>query len=108
MKREARTGRGLTLLAAMLFLLAATSFHSGSDNDLARFRSDTHQIQAFGLATADTCAACTLDGLLSARLTMTFPVALPTAAESISVSIPPAPFVAPRAEVESRPPPIAS
>jgi hypothetical protein len=108
MNARARSGKAFSLLAAALFLLAVASFHSPSDNDLGRFQSGTRIAVTSDAPAPDTCAACTLDGLLSARLTMTFPVALPTVAESLSISIPPAPFVAPRASVESRPPPIAS
>ena len=80
-----RRRKGIALLAAMLFLLVAASFHSA----------------------ADTCAACNLDGLLTARLSLASPVAIPTAVEILSIVVPAAPFVAPRASVDSRPPPAA-
>lgn len=102
-----RRRKGVTLLAALMFLLVAASFHSAADNDLGRLGSDRRQVLPASVPSADTCAACTLDGLLSARLTMTSPVALPTAAETVSISVPPAPYVSPRASVESRPPPTA-
>lgn len=102
---ESRRAKGMTLLATMVFLLVATSFHSANDNDLGRISSEVSRVQFVSLPAADTCAACRLDGLLSAWLTMTLPVAMPTAVEILSISIPPVPFVAPRASVDSRPPP---
>lgn len=105
MNATARTGKAFALLAATLFLLVVASFHSAADNDFGRVNPG-HQVALFSSASpADTCAACTLDGLLSVRPAMTSPVALPTATETLSISVPPAPFVSPRASVESRPPP---
>ena len=107
-RNPARKRKAVTLLATMLFLLVAVSFHSAADNDLARFSADIRLAPLSSMPAADTCAACTLDGLLSARPSLTLPVSPPTAAETISISIPPAPFVAPRASVDSRPPPLAA
>lgn len=106
---SARKRNALSLLAATLFLLVAASFHSPADNDFARAGTGgTRLVLPSSLPAADTCAACTLDGLLSARLSLASPVSLPTAAEAISTSIPPAPFVAPRASLDSRSPPAAA
>lgn len=105
MNATARTGKAFTLLAAALFLLAVASFHSASDNDFGRFSSGSELALMSNNPGADTCAACTLDGILSARLSLTVPVVPPRAVEIVTPSIPSAPFVSPRASVESRPPP---
>jgi hypothetical protein len=102
-----RRRKGFALLAAMAFLLVAASFHSGADNDLAGLGSGVRLALPASLPAPDTCAACNLDGLLTARLSLTTPVALPSAAEILVTAIPPSPFVAPRASVDSRPPPAA-
>jgi hypothetical protein len=105
-RATARRRKGVALLAAMLFLLVAASFHSAADNDLAGVGAS----RIAGLASlpaTDTCAACNLDGLLTARLSLASPVAIPTAVEILSMPVPAAPFVAPRASVDSRPPPSA-
>ncbi len=105
MNASARTGKAFALLAATLFLLVVASFHSAADNDLGRINPG-HRVALFSSASpADTCAACTLDGILSARLSLTVPVVPPQAVEIVTPSIPSAPFVSPRASVESRPPP---
>ncbi len=107
MNAAARTGKAFTLLAAALFLLVVASFHSAADNDFGRFNPG-HQVALFSSApSADTCTACTLDGVLSARLSLTAPVVPSTAFQIVTPSIPAAPFVAPRASVDSRPPPAA-
>lgn len=105
MNATARAGKAFTLLAAALFLLAVASFHSASDNDFGRFSSGSGLALMSNTRGADTCAACTLDGILSARLSLVIPVVPLQAAEIVTPSIPPAPFVSPRASVESRPPP---
>lgn len=101
-----RRSKATALLAAMLFLLVAASFHSAADNDLSRAGVDESRP---GLSSAssgsDTCPACSLDGVLLARLTLALPIAIPVAAEGVTLSIPASPFVSPRASVESRPPP---
>jgi hypothetical protein len=102
----ARRRKGAALLCAMLFLLVAASFHSAADNDFAGLGA-SRLVSSSSLPASDTCAACNLDGLLTARLSLASPVAMPTAAEILRTSIPPAPFVAPRASVDSRPPPAA-
>jgi len=103
-----RRRKAIALLAAMLFLVVAASFHSAADNDLAGFAGKDTRLGSTSTAVPDTCAACSLDGLLTARLSLTSPVSLPTAVERLSTCIPPAPFVAPRASVDSRPPPPAA
>ncbi len=104
-KGPSRQGKAVALLAAMLFLLVAASFHSAADNDLARFDSNSRLVLPSSMPAPDTCAACTLDGLLSARISLTSPVVPVTAAETISTPVLLSPFVAPRASVDSRPPP---
>ena len=105
-RATARRRKGIALLAAMLFLLVAASFHSGADNDLAGVGA-SRLARLSGLPASDTCAACNLDGLLTARLSLASPVAIPMAVEILSMPVPDAPFVAPRASVDSRPPPAA-
>jgi hypothetical protein len=105
-RAAARRRRGIALLAAMLFLLVAASFHSAADNDLAGIGA-SRLVRLSSLPASDTCAACNLDGLLTARLSLASPVAIPAAVEILSMPVPSAPFVAPRASVDSRPPPTA-
>ena len=105
-RAAARRRRGIALLAAMLFLLVAASFHSAADNDLAGVGA-SRLARLSSLPASDTCAACNLDGLLTARLSLASPVTIPTAVEILSMPVPAAPFVAPRASVDSRPPPAA-
>ena len=107
MKAAARTGKAFTLLAAAVFLIVVASFHSAADNDFGRFNAGHHAPRVSSAPGEDTCAACTLDGLLSARLSLAAPVVPSSAFEIVIASIPTAPFVAPRASVDSRPPPVA-
>ena len=98
--------RAIALLATMMFLLVASSFHSGEDNDAASFAGT---VEASGLMTAasapDRCPACTLDGMLLARLSLALPLDRPAAVEPLAIQHPATPFVAPRTEIDSRPPP---
>jgi len=105
-RTSVRRRKGIALLGAMLFLLMAASFHSAADNDLAGVGA-SRLLSPSSLPATDDCAACSLDGLLTARLSLASPVAVPTAAEILSMPVPAAPFVAPRASVDSRPPPAA-
>lgn len=108
---KTRTGRcrkAVGLLAAMLFLLVATSFHSAADNDLAGFGVESRLAYPTALPAADSCAACTLDGILSVRPSLAPPVGTPAPAEAIAALAPVSPYVAPRASVDSRPPPAAA
>ncbi len=102
-----RSRHALVLLASAILLLVTASFHSPADNDLARFGRELVLRSALPQSAADTCPACRLDGILSARPALALPVALPEAAEKATTPVPAAPFVAPRASVDSRPPPTA-
>ena len=105
-EKPQRRRKATALLAAMLFLLFAASFHSASDNDLSRAGAGQSRAGAWSAPSAsDTCPACNLDGVLLARLALALPITIPTAAEDVRSSIPASPFVSPRASVESRPPP---
>jgi hypothetical protein len=104
-KARKRRSRALALLATTLFLLAAVSFHSAADNDLGRLVSESRLQGPSALADVDRCSACALDGLLSVRPSLSAPVGVGSATERRVTIIPVAPFVAPRASVDSRPPP---
>jgi len=106
--RTSRRGKAFGLLGAMLFLLIATSFHSAADNDMALIGTETRVARPSALPAGDTCAASTLDGTLSARPSVAVPVGIPAAVESVAALAPVSPFVAPRASVDSRPPPPAA
>ncbi|HWC64645.1 MAG TPA: hypothetical protein VG777_01080 [Thermoanaerobaculia bacterium] len=106
--RAGRRRKAYELLGAMLFLVAATSFHSAADNDFARFGGETRLAHPAALPAPDSCAACALDGLSSVRGALPAPVGIPAAAESVAMPVPVSPFVAPRASIDSRPPPAAA
>jgi hypothetical protein len=106
--RAGRRSKAYELLAAMLFLVAATSFHSAADNDFARLGGETRVAHPAALPGPDSCAACALDGLCSVRAGLPAPVGIPAAAEPLAVAAPVSPFVAPRASIDSRPPPLAA
>jgi hypothetical protein len=106
--RAARTPRkqAIALLAATFFLLVAASFHSSDDNDIASLSSEGRPAAEVSRPpAADTCSACALDGIVLARLSLALPVTRPESIEPLTFSNLPAPFVSPRASVESRPPP---
>jgi hypothetical protein len=103
-----RRRNGFALLATMLFLLVAVSFHSAADNDLAAVNSAPRLSLPSALPGPDSCPACALDGLVSVRPSLAPPIVIPSVAERLEIPVPVSPFVAPRASVESRPPPPAA
>ena len=92
----------------MVFLLVAVSFHSATDNDLGGASAAARLVLPAALPAPDTCPACALDGLVSVRPALAPPIAIPSLAERLDVAVPRSPFVAPRASVDSRPPPPAA
>ena len=107
-KASVRRRKGVALLATMLFLLVATSFHSAADNDFARVAPESRVALPSALPAADDCPACVLDGILSVRPSLAPPVGSLPVAERVTPPVPESPFVAPRASVDSRPPPPAA
>ncbi|MGH9442522.1 MAG: hypothetical protein ACRD16_09625 [Thermoanaerobaculia bacterium] len=106
MKASARRRKGMTLLAAMLFLLAAVSFHSSDDNDIGSPSRNLAPAGSISRPTAaDTCPACALDGVLLARLSFVLPIERPLAAEPLVLATPISLDLAPRPCAYSRPPP---
>ncbi|HET7453247.1 MAG TPA: hypothetical protein VFL12_10925, partial [Thermoanaerobaculia bacterium] len=85
--------------------LVALSFHSAADNDLAGASGAPRLALPSALPGPDSCPACALDGLVSVRPALAPPIALPSLAERLASPVPVSPFVAPRASVDSRPPP---
>ena len=109
MKRAAaRRRNGFALLATMAFLLVALSFHSAADNDFAGASTESRLALPSALPAPDSCPACALDGRVSVRPPLAPPIALPSLAERLDAPVPASPFVAPRASVDSRPPPAAA
>ena len=104
-RSAARRRNGIVLLATMAFLLVAVSFHSAGDNDFAGAGAAP---RCAALPAPDNCPACALDGLVTVRLSLLPPMAPPTFAERLESPVPASPFVAPRASVDSRPPPAAA
>ncbi|HET9795405.1 MAG TPA: hypothetical protein VFS34_13210 [Thermoanaerobaculia bacterium] len=102
-----RRRKAFALLGTMLFLLVAVSFHSAADNDLGRAASESRVAVPSALPGGDSCPACALDGLVSVASAFAPPVGTLALAERLASPIPARPFVAPRASVESRPPPAA-
>ncbi len=102
-----RPRKAFALLGTMLFLVVVASFHSAADNDLARVGADSRIALDSPGSGADTCPACALDGLAGVRTTVTPSLGLLCFAERLTSRIPVRPFVAPRASVDSRPPPTA-
>ncbi len=100
----ARARMALALLAAMVCVVPAASFHLGGDNDFARV--GPVRSPSFGVpdaAAPDDCPACVLEGLASAVPSVCAPVAALLPAERIPSRTAPAfdyettPRLAPRA-----------
>jgi len=100
-----RRRRALGLLATSLFLLVAVSFHTSADNDLGRMGAESRAEVVSASSGPDSCAACALDSLLSVCPSLSASIAVRGVADRLVTVIPPSPFVAPRASVDSRPPP---
>ena len=107
--RTARLPRrkAFALLGTMLFLVVVASFHSAADNDLGRLASGASIALSSPAAGGDTCPACALDGLAGVRSSLAPPGGIVSLAERVTPPSPAHPFVAPRASVDSRPPPTA-